>query len=228
MAGKDEQPTREMVIRVDRGRGLWGLLALALVLVTLVFSLRSCDAFAGPSNPFGERSVDRSQPVVLESIRDLSRYVAASGNLNVVIDLEKDTKFVPPAIIGERTLFVAAGTVDAYVEFGGLDGDALEVSDDRTTVEMTVPRPVLEKPSLDADRSYVFAQKRGLVNRFQSLFGDDGNELQELYQLAEKKLAAAAAESDLVARAEKNTRAMLERLLSALGYITVTVRFSGP
>lgn len=228
MADTDEQPTREMVIRVDRGRGLWSLLALVLIVATLLFAVRSCDVFAGPSNPFGERSVDRSQPVVLESIRDLSRYVAASGNFTVVIDLEKDTELVPSAILGERTLFVAAGTVDAYVEFGGLGGDALKVSADRKTVEVELPRPVLEKPSLDQDRSYVFARERGVVNRFQSLFGDDSNRLQQLYQLAEKKLTAAAAESGVVDTAEKNTRAMLERLLSALGYTSVTVRFSRP
>ncbi|HEV2089324.1 MAG TPA: DUF4230 domain-containing protein [Cryptosporangiaceae bacterium] len=219
-------PAHELVVRVDRRRGLLGALVVVVLLIAVVLlGLRS---FGIGDLPFGQRTVDRSQPVVLESVQDLSRFEAASGNFQVIVDLEKDTKYVPSAIFGERTLFVAAGTVDAYVDFAGLSGDALEVSADRSTVEVTVPRPALEKPNLDPDNSYVFAQDRGIVNRFQSLFGDDPNRLQEIYKVAEQKLAEAATRTDLAARAEQNTRAMLQSLLKSLGFTTVTVTFTGP
>jgi hypothetical protein len=82
-------------------------------------------------NPFGTKTVDRSQPALLQALEDLSEYRAASGNFQVIVDLEKDAKFMPAFIRGQRTLFVGAGSVDAIVDFAGLDQRAISVSDDR-------------------------------------------------------------------------------------------------
>jgi hypothetical protein len=50
---------------------------------------------------------------------------------------------------------------------------------------------------------------------------------QELYPLAEEKLAAAARDgSGLLDRAEQNTRLMLVGLLRSLGFTRVEVRFA--
>jgi hypothetical protein len=46
--------------------------------------------------------------------------------------------------------------------------------------------------------------------------------------LAERRLLAAASESELVARAEQNTREMLQSMLHSLGYTEVTVTFRDP
>ncbi len=51
---------------------------------------------------------------------------------------------------------------------------------------------------------------------------------QELYQRADKKLAASAKRSGLAARAERNTRQMLTGLLGELGIDRVTVVFAKP
>ena len=223
-ARPDEHPT-ELVIRIDRKRGVLGALVVLLAVVALLFVSHSLGLLPGFSNPFGARTTDRSQPVVLKSIQDLSRYEAATANLQVVIDLETDAKFIPSVVFGARTLFVAAGTVDAYVDFAGLDSGAVTVSADRRSVRVLLPRPALEKPNLDQDRSYVFAQQRGIVNRFQSFLNGDGNQLQRLYQVAEQKLANAARGSELAARAEGNTRTMLTGLFSSLGFKSVTITF---
>jgi hypothetical protein len=45
--------------------------------------------------------------------------------------------------------------------------------------------------------------------------------------VAQDRLTAAAAESDLLERAEANTRAMLTGLAGSFGYDDVTVRFEG-
>ena len=81
------------------------------------------------ANPFEEETVDRSGPALLKSLQDLEEYRAASGHFEVIVDLERDTQFVPSAIRGERVLFVAVGSVDAGVSFAGLDEDAVDVSD---------------------------------------------------------------------------------------------------
>lgn len=177
-------------------------------------------------NPFGEQTIDRSQPVLLQSIKDLSRFEAATGNFQVVVDLEKDARFLPDAVKGTRTLFVGAGNVDAYVDFSALGANGVTVSKDRTEVTIRLPRAQLEKPNLDNRRSYVFAQQRGLLDRVQGFLSSSPNDQRELYVLAETKIAEAAASSDLRARADTNTKAMLEGMLKSLGFTKVTVKFA--
>ncbi|MFI9840257.1 DUF4230 domain-containing protein [Nonomuraea sp. NPDC051941] len=177
-------------------------------------------------NPLGEQAIDRSQPVLLQSIKDLSRFEAATGNFQVVVDLEKDANFLPDAIKGTRTLFVGAGGVDAYVDFSGLAGNAVTVSEDRTQATVLLPRAQLEKPNLDNSRSYVYAQQRGLFDRVQDFLSGSPGDQRELYLLAEKKINEAAVASDLRARADTNTKAMMTGLLKSLGFTKVTVKFT--
>ncbi len=176
-------------------------------------------------NPFATDSVDRSQPALLEAIEDLSEYRAATGQFQVIMDVEDDTRFVPSFIRGERTVFLAGGTVDASVDFAGLATDAIEVSDDGTSVTVRLPPARLSQPRIDPERSYVVDRERGLLDRAGSVFSDNPTSERDLYLLAEEKLSAAAAEADLVERAEANTRTMLESMLGSLGYSEVTVIF---
>ncbi|GII01242.1 DUF4230 domain-containing protein [Planobispora takensis] len=205
-------------------RRRWRLLAGFLVIViVLVVGARLTWSWL---NPFGETTVDRSQPVLLQSIHNLSRFEAATGNFQVIVDLEKDADFLPDAVKGTRTLFVGAGSVDAYVDFGGLTKDALTVSPDRTSVTVRLPRAQLEKTNLDNKRSYVYSQERGLFDRVSDFLSSSPGEQQELYVLAEKKIAEAALASDLRNRADQNTKMMLQGMLTTLGFDTVTVKFA--
>lgn len=179
----------------------------------------------GVSNPFAEETTDRSGPVLLKTIQDLSRFVAASGDFEVVIDVEESRRFIPDVIFQERTLFVAAGTVDAYVEFGALAEDALVVDEERDAVTVRLPAPELAAPNIDNDRSYVFAQRRGVVNRLGDFFSNDPGQYQQVLQFAEARIAEAAEASELRPRAADNTRRMLESMLASLGFDTVTVEF---
>lgn len=169
-----------------------------------------------PFGPFGDESIDRSQPAMLKSVRDLSQYHAAAGEFQVVLDIENDVKWVPAALAGERTLFVAAGSVNAYVDLGSLKDDGLILSPDRKTVEIRLPKPQLDKPNLHHDRSYIFSQQRGLINDLQALAGPPDQ--QRFYLAAEAKLTEAAQKSELLKRAEDNTRVMLTGMLQSLGF----------
>ena len=179
------------------------------------------------ANPFQEETIDRTGPAVLKSVRNLHDFRAASGHFEVIVDVEKDTALVPDVIKGQRVLFVAVGDVDAGVDFSRLGIDAVDVSDDGKSVSLELPPATFRDPELDLERSYVYDRDRGAIDRLQSLFGDDSGIEAELYPLAEEKLANAARDgSGLLARAERNTRLMLEGLLRSLGYTRVEVRFS--
>ncbi|MEU2247962.1 DUF4230 domain-containing protein [Streptomyces sp. NPDC019224] len=194
--------------------------ALALLFIGTRLSL-----LPGLGGLLGEETHDRSGPAVLKSIQDLDRYEAAAGNFQVVVDLEKDTKFVPDAIRGTRTLYVGAGTVSAYVDLGRVTSGGVTVDKERTTAEIRLPHAVLGKPSLDPDRSYAVSKQRGLLDRLGDFFSDNPGSEQAVNKLAAHHIGDAAKESGLTRRAEKNTTAMLRGLLGSLGFERVTVHY---
>jgi hypothetical protein len=178
------------------------------------------------ANPFREETVDRSRPALLKAMTDLREYRAASGHFEVIVDVEKDVRFVPSFLKGERVLFVAVGEVDAAVDFTGLTGEAVDV--DGTSATITLPPAHLTEPRLDVEQSYTYDRDRGIVDRVGSLVGEGGNE-RDVYALAQGKLAEAARSgSGLLQRAEGNTRRMLTALLRSLGFTDVTVNFVDP
>jgi hypothetical protein len=90
---------------------------------------------------------------------------------------------------------------------------------------VTLPHATLSQARVDPARSYVYDRERGLIDRVGSMFSDSPTSERELYLLAEKKLAAAAAEGGVTDRAEENTSRMLETLLRSLGFTEVSIRF---
>lgn len=195
-----------------------------LVAVPLVFAAGlGAAGLLGINLPFQSRTIDRSQPAMLKSVQDINQFHAAVGNFEVVLDYEDDVNWVPSFIAGERSLFVAAGTVNAYVDFSALAEGDLELSEDGTSVEILLPEAKLDKPNLDLDpgRTYLFSQERGVINRIGDALSTQDQ--QELYRLAEQKMVSAAEESELVHQAEENTRAMLIGMFNA---VDIKVTFS--
>lgn len=203
----------------------WGLIAL---LVTIALAVLVPGWLTGllPSfpNPFASTTVDRSQPALLRSVQGLEELRAATGHFELIVDIERDTR-LPRAILGERTLFVAAGSVDATVDLGSLEGERVVVSRDGRQATLTLPQPRLAPARLDLSRSYVYERERGVVDRIGALFGSEAND-RELYLAAERKIDRAAREAGLVARARESARTTLEKLVRALGFETAVIRFA--
>ncbi|MER7684685.1 DUF4230 domain-containing protein [Streptomyces sp. NPDC097610] len=198
--------------------------AVVLVLVVLFAGLRLA-VLPGLRDLFGTQTHDRSGPALLKSIQDMSRYDAASGNFQVVVDLEKDAKYLPDAIRGTRTLYVGAGTVEAYVDLGSLAKKDVTVDADRTTATLRLPHAFLGKPALDPNRSYAVSKQRGLLDRLGDFFSDNPDSEQAVQKLAVKHIGDAAKDSELTTRAEANTTGMLDGLLRSLGFKEVSVSY---
>ncbi len=225
MSGSRELP---VAVLARPARSGWTRAAVLLALVGAVFlgAGRLGDLLPSIPNPFGTESVDRSQPTLLQSVENLSRYEAASGNFQVIVDTEDDARFLPSFIRGERTVFVAAGSVEASVDFSALDDRAVVVSPDQRSVSVTLPAPVLSEPRVDPDQSRVASRQRGVLDRLGSALSDNPGSDRALYVLAQQKMQSAAEATDLRARAEQNTRQMLQGMLASLGYSAVTVNFA--
>ncbi|MEV6112666.1 DUF4230 domain-containing protein [Streptomyces sp. NPDC052109] len=198
--------------------------ALVLVLAVLFAGIRLA-VLPGIKDLFGTETHDRSGPALLKSLNDMSRYDAASGDFQVVVDLEKDAKYLPDAIRGTRTLYVGAGTVDAYVDLGQVGPNDVSVNGDRTAATLRLPHARLGRPALDPDHSYAVSKQRGLLDRLGDLFSDNPDSEQAVQKLAVRHIGDAARSSGLAARAETNTTGMLQGLLRSLGFTQVHVSY---
>ncbi len=207
-------------------RPWWGRIAAGLaVVVVLVVLVERFSLIPGFGGLFGEETRDRSGPALLKSIQDMARYEGAVGTFQVVVDLEKDAALLPDAIRGTRTLYVGSGSVSGYVDLGGLDERNVTVNGDRTEASIRLPHAVLGTAALDPARSYAVSKQRGLLDRIGDLFSDNPAGEQAVQKLAVQHIDAAARDSGLAERAEKNTSSMLEGLLRSLGFREVTVAY---
>src|SRR6476469_6100198 len=124
-------------------------------------------------SPFTTTTRDHSPPPVLTELRDLSDFHAAQAQFEVTLDLEKDVKYVPSAIAGERVQFIVIGTVDAVVDFSSIGAGAVQISDDNKSVVVTLPSAYAMTPVLDHQQSHVMNRDRGLINRVAGIFNDN-------------------------------------------------------
>jgi len=219
-------PSQGPAAPARRGTGsLVALVATVAVLVAGVVVIAAVHLLPHIRNPFAESTTVRSQPTLLKSITSLSRYQAASGSFQVIVDLSRKTPYLPSFLEGSQTLFVGQGTVTAYDDFSRLARGDIQLSPGRTAVTVRLPQPQLEPATLNVRQSYVFAQQQGLLNRIGNLFSGNPGSQQQVYIAAQQKIQAAASHSPLLAQAKKNTTSMLTSMLHSLGFRHVTVTF---
>src|SRR5436309_15678118 len=104
-------------------------IAVVAVVVTGGLSLRS---------PFRSQTRYRDQSALLVKLRNVSRYEAASGQFQVIVDRQRTTKYVPSWISGDHATFVAEGQVGAVVDFSTLGKGAVTTSADAKTATITL------------------------------------------------------------------------------------------
>jgi len=197
------------------------VVTLAAVGFGAVVGLRSLR----PGNPLAEKTIDRTQPALLKSLTDLAELHAAEGRYQVLVDLEKDTQYVPSVLKGSRVVYSATGSVDALVDLTAIGPGAVRV--EGSTVHVTVPAVRLGGPALDLAASKVVSRERGLLDRIGSAVGPERNPDQKLLALAQQKVGLAAVEDvQLRQRAEANVRTTLGALIRGLGFSEVVVDFA--
>lgn len=197
------------------------LVTLSAVGFGLVIGLKALR----PGNPLQEKTVDRSSPALLKSLTDLAELHAAEGRYQVLVDVEKDTRFVPSAVKGSRTVYSATGSVDALVDMSAIGPGSVRV--EGSTVYVNVPAIRLADPALDLTESRVINRDRGLLDRIGSAVGEERNPDRQLLILAEGKVGRAATEdAELRQRAEANARTTIAALVRGLGFTDVKVDFA--
>jgi hypothetical protein len=225
-----EPDTRTWTGRLRRRRRppLKLLAAVAALAIAVPVGAQVAGAFPALSATFEPQTVDRGPAPLMVALADIAEYHAATGTFQVLVDIERDTPHIPALISGERTTLFATGQVDALVDLSGLGPERVNVSADRSAVTFALPAARLAPATLDPAASRVVGRERGVVERLAGVLQNNPVDDEELYQLATRKLDETAHQSDLVVRAETNTREMLTSLARSLGYEQVTVTFGDP
>ena len=208
-------------------RSLRSGLALGLAVVVVLVALPlvgGLGGLLGALNPFDSERHERIDPAVLTALHDADELRAATAELQVVIEVEDDTRFLPDVLSGQQTTFLAAGAVDAVVDLG--EADVRRAADGAVVV--TLPVPVIDRVALDNERSRVLDRDRGLFDRVGDVFSDNPDDDADLYALAEGELRRAAGETGLLAQAEDSATATVEQLLAGAGIDDVSVVFVEP
>ena len=200
------------------------LVAAVVAVIALLVVASAVHLLPQLRDPFRTTTTVRSQPPLLKSITSLSRYEAASGEFQVVVDLSKQTAFLPSFLAGSQTLFIGVGTDIAYVNFAQLKGNSIRVGGCHA-VTVTLPHAQLEPAVLNVGQSYVFAEQQGLLNRVGDFFSGNPNSQQQVYVLAQQRIQSAARASALITDAQRNTTAMLDSMLTSLGFRHITVTY---
>jgi hypothetical protein len=186
--------------------------------------VESCGDRYDVENPATGQAI-ASAPVILHKLRNLSDYNAASATFSVTVDEEHDVSILPQFLAGSRVIYSGYGTVDASVDLGALDAQHVAQSADGGII-VTLPHAKLGTADLDPKQSHVMNRDRGLLDRIGGAFVDSPTSERALQRAAVKKMNVAARSSALVARAERNTATMVQRLAAAIGVEQVDVRFS--
>jgi Protein of unknown function (DUF4230) len=224
--GADRRASRTPLrTAVGRSFGKWlalGALGLAMLMAGGPLLSMLTDRF----NPLAVKTIDRTGPTLLTAISDMHTYQAASGEFQVMVDIEKDAKWLPSAIRGERVVLLAQGSVDAGVDLGSIGPRSIVTDSATGAITVTIPHATLGSAHVNLKSSTIVRHDRGLFDRIGSTFGDTSQTDNKAFVLAESKLHKAAIESALLAKAEANTAAMLRQLIAGLGHPNVTIHFN--
>jgi len=238
----DERPARqhardetspaphELVVRVENERrrrrpSALGLVAAVTLAVLALGGFAVAKGWFGLGDLLAPRTIDRSAPVLVERLRNLSEFRGASGTFATTVDLEHTIGIVPRFIAGDRAVYSGVGTVDATVDLRGLATPATRSADGALVVRL--PHARIGAVTLDATKSHVMNRDRGFLDRIGGVFVDSPTSDRTLEQVSRRRIATAAAKSELRRRAETSTARMIERVARATGAGPVAVRF-GP
>src|SRR5271163_4157071 len=145
--------------RMPRVGSLAGIVGAAAAVLVLIVVLSAVHLLPQLRNPFATTTTVRTSPVILKSITELSRYEAASGSFEVVVDLNRSS-LLPSFLEGSDMLFIGQGTDIAYIDFSQLKGQSIQVNATRTAVTVKLPKAQLEPAVMNVSQSYVYAQQQ--------------------------------------------------------------------
>lgn len=158
-------------------------------------------------------SVDQS--AIVQRVQRLQRLESVKYTLEKVVTGERQSRFLPQSIAGERLLMIVHGEVFAGVDLSKLKSSDVQVSGKQ--VRITLPQAEVFSTRIDNNQTKVYSRETGL------LVAADPNLESEVRAEAERQLLQAALTDGILTTASTNARGTVTALVQALGFTDVEV-----
>lgn len=158
---------------------------------------------------------DMDQAAIVQRIQRLQRLESVKYTLEKVVTGEKQSRFLPQSLAGERLLMIVRGEVFAGVDLGKLQSSDVHVNGKQ--VRITLPHAEIFSTRLDNNQTKVYSRETGL------LVPADPNLESEVRAEAERQLLQGALTDGILNNATANARATVTTLVQALGFNDVEV-----
>lgn len=160
-------------------------------------------------------NLEMDQPAIVQRIQRLQRLESVKYTLEKVVTGEKQSRFLPQSLAGERLLMIVRGEVFAGVDLGKLQSSDVHVNGKQ--VRITLPHAEIFSTRLDNNQTRVYSRETGL------LVPADPNLESEVRAEAERQLLQGALTDGILNNAAANARATVTTLVQALGFNDVEV-----
>jgi len=155
------------------------------------------------------------QPAIVQRIQRLQRLESVKYTLEKVVTGERQSRFLPQSLAGERLLMIVRGEVFAGLDLGKLKSSDVQVTGKK--VKISLPHAEIFSTRLDNNQTRVFSRDTGL------LVQADPNLESEVRAEAERQLLQAALIDGILNNASENARGTVTALVQALGFSDVEV-----
>lgn len=159
--------------------------------------------------------IEIDQPAIVQRIQRLQRLESVKYTLEKVVTGERESRFLPQSLAGERLLMIVHGEVFAGVDLSKLKSSDVEVHGKQ--VRIRLPQAEIFSTRLDNNQTKVYSRETGL------LVAADPNLESEVRAEAERQLLQAALIDGILTTASANARGTVMALVQALGFTDVEV-----
>ena len=161
-------------------------------------------------------SIDTSRPTIVRQIQQLQRLETVVFGLDKIVAGEKESRYLPSFLAGDRLLLIVFGEVIAGVDLGRIQSS--DVTAAGGTIQMTIPAPEIFTTRVDNDRTRVYSRVTGLFSRV------DPNLESEVRREAERQVRQTALDNGIMKVATENARATMTSFLRGLGFEQIDLR----
>jgi hypothetical protein len=203
----------------ETGDSVMGRAVRAVVMLFLIGMLVLFTFFGGfligQARLFGSREPRMGGgPTVLRQVQGLQELATVKYHLERIVTV------TDPGLLGdERLILIAHGVVKCGIDLSGLKPEDIKIDEARKSAEITLPQAKVLDAYLDETRTQVFMREKPFFRKLNK----------DLDQLARRdavaQIKSGAVELGIKKDAQERAELQVRKLLEALGYEKVEVRF---
>lgn len=205
----------------ERRRSCFLVLLLGILLGLILFAVFARKAKTGVWDRLASivtgrnLAIDTSLPSVVDKIRRLQRLETVNYSLDKIVEGERQSPVLPDFLVGDKLLMVVHGEAIAGIDLAQLKASDVHIQG--RVIQVQLPPSQIFLTTLDNTKTRVYSRTTGL------LVPEDPNLESEVRAKAQEQIQQAALADGILVTADKNARATVTSMLSALGFESVTV-----